>query len=141
MINRQAAVAVNNLAATLDRQGLGIEQYLQYTGRDEEAFRTEMLADAEKSLKRSLVLNALGEAEGLEVSVDEIQSEVEAAAQSAKDPARATREALASNETRGRIEQIIRSRKMIERLVEISGGTSQEPEAPAVAATASGDTE
>lgn len=141
MINRQAAVAVNSMAATLDRQGIGIEQYLQYTGRDEEAFRTEMLADAEKSLKRTLVLEALGGAEALEVGEDEIQSEIEAAARSAKDPVRAARQALASSETRGRIEQIIRSRKMIERLVEISGGASREPETPAVAATASGDTE
>ena len=141
MINRQAAIAVNNLAATLQRQGLGIEQYLQYTGRDEEAFRAEMLADAERTMKRALVLESVGEAESLEVGADEVENEIQAAVQSAKDPARAAREALASDDTRGHIEQIIRSRKAIERLVEISGGASRESETPAVAATASGDTE
>jgi trigger factor len=141
MINRQAAISVNNLAATLERQGIGIEQYLQYSGRDEDAFRTEMLADAERSMKRTLVLEALGDAESLAVDADEIAIEIQTAVQSAKDPAKAARDALASSETRGHIEQIIRSRKAIERLVEISGGTSRESEAPAVAATASGDTE
>jgi trigger factor len=141
MINRQAAIAVNNLASTLQRQGLSIDQYLQYTGRDEEAFRTEMLADAERSMKRALVLESLGEAESLEVGADEIEIEIQTAVQNAKDPARAAREALASSDTRGHIEQIVRSRKAIERLVEISGGASRESETPAVAATASGDTE
>jgi trigger factor len=141
MINRQAAIAVNNLASTLQRQGLNIDQYLQYTGRDEEAFRTEMLADAERSMKRALVLESLGEAESLEVGADEIEIEIQTAVQNAKDPARAAREALASSDTRGHIEQIVRSRKAIERLVEISGGASRESETPAVAATASGDTE
>jgi trigger factor len=141
MINRQAAIAVNNLASTLQRQGLSIDQYLQYTERDEGAFRAEMLADAERSMKRSLVLESLGEAESLEVGADEIEIEIQTAVQNAKDPARAAREALASSDARGHIEQIIRSRKAIERLVEISGGASRESETPAVAATASGDTE
>jgi trigger factor len=141
MINRQASIALNNMASTLQRQGISLEQYLQYTGRDEEAFRTEMLAEAEQTLKRHLVLEALGKAEALEVADDEVRAEVVAGAQSSKDPDRTAREALASAETRERIEHLIRSRKAIDRLVEISGGASQESETPAVAASVSGDTE
>ena len=54
----------------------------------------ELFADAERSLKRNLVLRAIADAEGFEVSADEVRAEIEAIAQTSDDPRRTARDAM-----------------------------------------------
>jgi trigger factor len=126
-VERQANQLLQNMAVGLDKQGISIEQYLQLTGKDESTFRSELMAEADRSLKRSLVLSAIAEAEHLEVSEDEVRQEVELASRGANDPARTAREALRRSETRARIESVLLASKAVERLVEIAGGRQAEP--------------
>jgi trigger factor len=132
-IEREANRLLNSMAASLDKQGISIEQYLQFTGKDESQFKSELLSQADGTLKRSLVLEAIAHAEGLEVNEAEVREEIELASQGANDQARTAREALQRPETRARIESIFRTRKGLERLVELGGGTPTEPSAVAVA--------
>ena len=83
-------------------------------------------AEGERSLRRSVVLDAVAEAEDLRVSDDEVRAEIERAAQTASDPARTARQAFARPETRARIEGILRTRRAIDRLVELAGGATEE---------------
>jgi trigger factor len=138
MITRHAQDQLETLARRLDNQGISVQQYLQFTGKSEDEFKAEMLADAETSLKRALVLGAVAEAEGLSVSDDDVRSEIELAAQGASDPRKATRDALARPEVRERIASMLRSRKGLKRLVEIAGGTPSESTS-AEASTMSGE--
>jgi trigger factor len=126
-IERQANQILESMAASLDRQGISIEQYLQFSGKDEQAFRAELLAEGEQALKRSVVLASIAEAEGVEVGEDDVRREIELAASSADNPARAARQALARPETRARIEAILRARKGADRLFELTGA-ADEPE-------------
>jgi len=126
-IERQANQILESMAASLDRQGISIEQYLQFSGKDEQAFRAELLAEGEQALKRSVVLASIADAEGLEVGEDEVRREIELAASSADNPTRATRQALARPETKARIEAILRARKGADRLFELTGA-ADEPE-------------
>jgi trigger factor len=66
----------NRLAA----QGINPEQYLQMTGKTEEELVVESEADAETALKREAVLAAIVQAEGIEVTDEEIETALRASA-------------------------------------------------------------
>ena len=69
-------------ARRLAQQGLDPSQYLQITGKTEEELITESEPDAERALRREAALAAVIEAEGIEVSDDEMLGALrEAAAQ------------------------------------------------------------
>ena len=136
LVEREAAHRAEDLQSTLDKRGIRLEQYLQVIGKDEATFRTELLTEAEQTLKRSLVLEAVADAEGLEVSEAEVREELERATQGASDPARTVRQALARPETRASVQAILRSRKAVAHLIELTGGGSL-AEAAAEAATES----
>ena len=67
-------------ARGLARRGIPPDQYLQMTGRTEEQLVEEAKPDAEKALRREAVLAAVVEAEGIEVSDDELLDALRAAA-------------------------------------------------------------
>jgi trigger factor len=56
----------------LRAQGVDPEQYVQFTGRDEHDLIDEAEPEAEKALRRESVLAAVVEAEGIEVSDDDM---------------------------------------------------------------------
>jgi trigger factor len=64
----------------LQAQGINPEQYLQMTGKTEEELVVESEADAETALKREAVLAAIVEAEGIEVSDEEVEQALRASA-------------------------------------------------------------
>ena len=63
----------------LQQQGLDPAQYLQITGKTEHELIEEAEPDAERALKRESVLAALIEAEGIEVSDDELRESIRGA--------------------------------------------------------------
>ena len=66
----------------IQQQGLDPQQYLQITGKTEEELITESEPEAERALRREAALAAVIEAEGIEVSDDEMMDTLrEAAAQ------------------------------------------------------------
>jgi trigger factor len=67
-------------ARGLARRGIPPDQYLQMTGRTEEQLVEEAKPDAEKALRREAVLAAVVEAEGIEVSDDELLDALRSAA-------------------------------------------------------------
>lgn len=141
MIERQAQLLLQDFASRLDRQGIGIEQYLQLTGKDESAFRSELTDEARRLLKRTLVLEAIAEAEGLSVSEEELRAEIELASQGARDPARTARQALRRPETRAQVYSMLQTRKAIDRLVALAGGGAEQPAEASAAAAVSGSAE
>jgi trigger factor len=56
----------------LERQGIPPERYLEIAGKTEEELVTEAEPDAERALRRESVLAAIVEAEGIEVSDDDV---------------------------------------------------------------------
>jgi trigger factor len=64
----------------LAAQGVDPARYLELTGKTEEELVVESEADAELALKREAVLAAIVEAEGIEVTDDELNEALRAAA-------------------------------------------------------------
>ena len=57
-------------------QGMSLQQYLQFTGKDMAAFRDELRPDAERQVKTRIVLMGIVDAEKIEVSEDEVEEEL-----------------------------------------------------------------
>ena len=57
-------------------QGMSLQQYLQFTGKDMAAFRDELRPDAERQVKTRIVLMGIVDAEKIEVSDDEVEEEL-----------------------------------------------------------------
>ena len=57
-------------------QGMSLQQYLQFTGKDMAAFRDELRPDAERQVKTRIVLMGIVDAEKIKVSEDEMEEEL-----------------------------------------------------------------
>jgi trigger factor len=61
----------------LQSQGMNLELYFQFSGTDEAALREQMSEDAEKRVRMNLTLEAIANAENIEVSDEELNEEIE----------------------------------------------------------------
>jgi trigger factor len=111
-------------ARRLQAQGLNPEQYLQITNKTEEELVTESEPDAERALRREAALAAVVEAEGIEVSDDEMLEALrQASAQPGeKEPSeKALRRSLEKARKRGTddaLREDIAMRKAVDLIVE-----------------------
>jgi trigger factor len=80
LVHSKAHEMWHRTARRLAAQGVNPEQYLAMTGKSEEELVVESEPDAETALKREAVLAAVVEAEGIEVSDDEIEQALRASA-------------------------------------------------------------
>lgn len=77
MINTEVDRMVQEFGQRLQMQGMNLDLYYQFSGQNEEALRTQMAEEAVNRVRVSLVLEAIGQAENIEVSEEDINTEVE----------------------------------------------------------------
>jgi len=80
LVHSKAHEMWHRTARRLAQQGLDPQRYLEFTGKTEEELVTESEPEAELALKREAVLAAIVAAEGIEVSDDEVDEALRAAA-------------------------------------------------------------
>jgi trigger factor len=76
-IDRETDFSLNQMERNLAGSGLQLDSYLSMIGKTREAYRRELRPAAETRLQRRLVLNEIGEREGLAVDPEEIEAEIE----------------------------------------------------------------
>ena len=76
MIEFQVRQMADDFARRIQQQGLTVEQYFQFTGMTAEKMMEEMRPQAEKSIKTTLVLEAIVKAENIEVSDERVEEEL-----------------------------------------------------------------
>lgn len=77
MIDTQVRSMMDDFANRMAQQGLGMEQYLQFTGSTVEQLMEQMKPDALKRIQSGLVLEAIAEAEHIEISDEDVNAEIE----------------------------------------------------------------
>ncbi|MEG2247189.1 MAG: trigger factor, partial [Peptostreptococcaceae bacterium] len=77
MVEHQIDNMLMELNYQLQYQGLNLQQLLSMTGRDVAELREERRADAQKLVKSSLVLEAIADAEKIEVTDEDFNAELE----------------------------------------------------------------
>ncbi len=86
MIDDAVTEEVARVRQRLQMQRGSLEAYLRAQGQTEEEFREEIRPDVAKRLRNSLVLRAVAEREGIAISDDEIDSEIENIVSGAPNP-------------------------------------------------------
>ena len=76
MVDTQTENMVDEFANRIAQQGLSMEQYAQFTGVTEEKLMEQMRPDALKRIQSGLVLEAIAKAENIEVSEDDVETEI-----------------------------------------------------------------
>ena len=72
MVEARAAEMWRRVERQLQRQGMEPENYLQMQGKTREEMIEQARPDAEQALKREAVLEAIAEAEGIEISEEDM---------------------------------------------------------------------
>ena len=100
--------------------------YLRRVGRSESEYRESLRDAAEARVRRSLALSELAEAEGIAVSAEEIEGELDKLVAPMGDDAERFRQMFATEEGVSTIRRNLLTRKTLERLAEIARGEVQE---------------
>jgi trigger factor len=139
LVEDEADRLVQQLAQNLERQGIPLQSYLRFTQKTGEQFRAEMMAQAERSVRRSEVLNAIALAEGISVTDDEIRDTMAAGLDDSNESKRLLRESMRRPAVKERFAASMRRERAVRMLLETVGGVdfaALEAEAAARAAEA-----
>ncbi|MCZ2110020.1 MAG: trigger factor [Dehalococcoidia bacterium] len=112
-----------------DSMGNDQQQYAQYlrrVGRSESEYRESLRDAAESRVRRSLALNELAEAEGIDVSAEEIEGELDKLVEPLGDDAERFRQMFATDDGVATLRRNLLGRKTLDRLAAIAQGEAQE---------------
>ena len=124
LVEMEIARLFDQQARQLQTSNIGLEEYLGRVGKTEEELREELRPLAIKRVTSSLVLGRTAEEEKIEVSDAEINAELENMVQSVTGNKDEVKKRLDSPQARDSIGQLLATRKTIQRLVEIAGGST-----------------
>ncbi len=129
LYERELDAMVADRERMLRQQGLDLTTYLRFVGKTDAEFMDEIRPTAERRLVSGLVLRKLAEVEEIEITDDDIQSEAErliglSVGEDEEETANldSLREFLGSESTRDSIRSSLHSRRVMERLTDITQG-------------------
>ncbi|HCW51430.1 MAG TPA: trigger factor [Clostridiales bacterium] len=76
LVNRRVERKNAEIGERLERQGLTVDNYIKMVGLDRETWERDLRARAEREVKRELVLEAVADREGIEVTDAEVEFEI-----------------------------------------------------------------
>jgi len=120
---RELSRLVEERAQALREQRLQADAYLRELNKPEEEVREELRPEAVKRLTRFLVVRQVGREEGVEVTQEEVDAEIERMADGLRDSGDSVRQAFSSDDAKGAVRNAIMTRKVMERLAEIAQGS------------------
>jgi trigger factor len=109
---------LQEFALRLNAQGVSPEQYFQATGQTQEQLVDELRELALQGVKADLALRAVAEAEGVDTSDDDVDTELEALAQRLNEKPAKVRQQLERADQMSAVRSDIRKRKALDWLVE-----------------------
>ncbi len=122
MIDESVEEDVRGLRGRLAQRGVSLEAYLRMTEQEEDALRAELRPEAERRLRRSLLLREIAQREGVEVGDADLEAAIDemvASTGEAREP-----EQLASfyrsDFVRGALRSDLFERKLFDRIIEIA---------------------
>ncbi len=131
IIDNEVNYMLNEQAQTLARMNIRFDDYLRSVGSSEDEFREQAREEAITRVKRAVALEKLGEAEGIDVSDDEVEERIESIIEDAREqyPDDAQTPEI-TDDMRSSIRRMMHSEKVMERLVAIAKGEAPDPSEP-----------
>jgi trigger factor len=117
LIERELEVMLDELRVRLAEQGIGFDDYLRATERDEAKVLDEFRPDAERRVKTLLVLSEIADREEVEVDDSELEADIERSRERYSDNPRLVGY-LESARGRAYTRSILRRSKVVETLID-----------------------
>jgi trigger factor len=118
MVHEKAHEMVESFERSIRAQGMEPEQYYQLAGSNHGDFEQRVRPDAEDTVKKELVLDAVAVAEGIEAAEDEVMHEIEHLAEDSERSPEEIAQTLRANGTYALLEEEISRQKALEFLAE-----------------------
>jgi trigger factor len=130
LIEEEIDRMIDEMRQMFENNRLSFETYLEQTGQTEQQMRDQVREDATRSVKTSLVLGAVADAENIDVTNRQIDAALEEVFRESAMTERERRSLRTSTGVRSNIRNRIRRQRAIQRLVEtVSGGEEVSDEA------------
>src|SRR5690606_1770241 len=117
MVEREIDHMLEHFEQHLRFQGMNLEMYKQFSGKDDKALREEFREEAEKKVRANLVLEAIAKEENLEVTDEEIDEELEKLAEQLNQSKDEVRRLLEERDGLEGIKNQLLTRKAVDLLV------------------------
>ena len=108
-------------------QRMDMDTYLRYIGKTDEEWREQLRPQAEERLRTYLVLRQLAQEEGIDISPEDIQAEVDSAVETSNDSEDSVRQFLSTDNAQNSIRSSLLNRRVMQRLLEIVQGDGDTP--------------
>lgn len=118
MVSRQIDEELERLKGRLQLQRTTIEEYLRFIGKTVEEYTEELRPEAERRVRNLLIIEAIGDAEGIRVTDEEILAQINNIISHAKNPEE-IKKIYSSGHYQGMVEEELRQQKVIDRLLDI----------------------
>ena len=125
LFQRELELMQQERERALRNQRLDMDTYLSYIGKTEEEFQEQLRPSAQERLTRYLVMRKLAQEEGIEVSPEEVQEEIDSLVSSSGESQDAMRRALSTDNARDNLHSSLVERKVIQRLTDIVQGLDE----------------
>jgi trigger factor len=126
LLRDELDLMLRDLDRRLRGQRLTLEDYLKIEKKTEPDLRTELEPRARERLVKSLVLGKVVEAEGLSVTLEEVDAEIDRLSAPLKEQSENLRKVLDTPASRHRIELDLLTEKAVRRLADLARGRSTE---------------
>jgi trigger factor len=117
MVEHELDQMVQEFGQRLQFQGMSLDLYYQFSGMDESQLRDQMRADATSRVRTALVLEAIGKAENIEVTDEDVSEELEKLAGMYGRPADELRKIFAAQDGLAALKRDVQTRKTVDFLV------------------------
>jgi trigger factor len=118
MVHEKAHEMVESFERSISSQGMDPEQYYELAGADHAAFEERVMPDAEDTVRKELVLDAVATAEGIVADEDEVMHEIGHLAEDSERSVEEIARTLRDNGTFALLEEEISRQKALDFLVE-----------------------
>ena len=124
LVDRRASELFTGLARSLADRGISLEVYLATTGQSQEDVAMRLRAQADRAIRRELVLDAVADKLGIEVTDEEVETFVRDQSEAVGDDPDTT---LATLRERGALEALRADLRLRKALDEIAAGVKPIP--------------
>ena len=125
MIERAIDNHLQEIQDTIGRRigrAISLEEYMDIMKKSEDDLREETRTTVEEQLTRSYLLTQVAETEGIDATDEDVETEIEEMATRAGDQGEQVRQLFMSQENRDSVARSIRSRRTVQRLIDIAKG-------------------
>ena len=126
IIEHEVEHMLNEQAQTLARMNIRLDDYMRSIGSSEDEYREQLREEAIARIKRTVALEKLGEAEGIEITDDEVEERIESIFEQNREQYPEMDIPEITDDMRISVRRMMHSEQVMERLVEIAKGEAPE---------------